>query len=436
MRKSFLALLCMYGLLFAGLFHWHLIADLQNHPANPRYYYMFSRDRGRIYDRNGLILATSTPLEGGVYQRSYATPSLSHVLGYFHQRYGMTGLERLYHEDLSMGRTLLTSLDWNLQQTAEELLQGLNGAVLAIRPSTGEVLALVSSPSLDGNALDANWSDYLDDLRSPFLNRATHGLYPPGSIVKPIIYGAALEKGNVDRFSLWLDEGSLALQNRTIRNSGGKAHGNIDLDQALALSSNVVFAQLALSLGEGLLQDLKAFGLGQEVDFELSNLKGTVPAKIASAYDGAQIGIGQGELLVTPLQMAVVAQTIANDGVMMRPFLVTEVRGGLKMRQITRPRAIGEILPPAVAHALQEAMALAARQGTAQTDLSSSLDYGGKTGTAEMSQGQDHAWFLGFAPSTNPQVAVAVLVERGGSGSAVAAPIGAKLLAAALRMDE
>jgi len=200
----------------------------------------------------------------------------------------MTGLERLYHEDLSMGRTLLTSLDWNLQQTAEELLQGLNGAVLAIRPSTGEVLALVSSPSLDGNALDANWSDYLDDLRSPFLNRATHGLYPPGSIVKPIIYGAALEKGNVDRFSLWLDEGSLALQNRTIRNSGGKAHGNIDLDQALALSSNVVFAQLALSLGEGLLQDLKAFGLGQEVDFELSNLKGTVPAKIASAYDGAQ----------------------------------------------------------------------------------------------------------------------------------------------------
>src|SRR5690554_6941880 len=178
----------MYGLLFAGLFHWHLIADLQNHPANPRYYYMFSRDRGRIYDRNGLILATSTPLEGGVYQRSYATPSLSHVLGYFHQRYGMTGLERLYHEDLSMGRTLLTSLDWNLQQTAEELLQGLNGAVLAIRPSTGEVLALVSSPSLDGNALDANWSDYLDDLRSPFLNRATHGLYPPGSIVKPIIY--------------------------------------------------------------------------------------------------------------------------------------------------------------------------------------------------------------------------------------------------------
>ena len=198
----------------------------------------------------------------------------------------------------------------------------------------------------------------------------------------------------------------------------------------------MVFAQLALSLGEGLLQDLKAFGLGQEVDFELSNLKGTVPAKIASAYDGAQIGIGQGELLVTPLQMAVVAQTIANDGVMMRPFLVTEVRGGLKMRQITRPRAIGEILPPAVAHALQEAMALAARQGTAQTDLSSSLDYGGKTGTAEMSQGQDHAWFLGFAPSTNPQVAVAVLVERGGSGSAVAAPIGAKLLAAALRMDE
>jgi len=254
--------------------------------------------------------------------------------------------------------------------------------------------------------------------------------------VKPILYSATLERSLADRSRLWLDEGSLVLQNRTIRNSGGKAHGNINLDQALAFSSNVVFAQLAISLGEGLLEDLEKFGLGRAADFELNNLSGAVPGKVASQYDAAQLGIGQGDLLVTPLQMAVVAQTVANGGVRMRPFLVAEIRGGLKMRQLTRPQVTGEVCSPAVAAALQGAMVLAAKEGTAQTSLSVSLDYGAKTGTAQTNQGGDHAWFIGFAPSIKPRVAVAVLVEHGGSGSAAAAPIGAKVLAAALAIDE
>ena len=426
----------MYAVLFFSLVYWQVGADIQNHPANPRYYQMFTENRGAIYDRRGVPLAISASLDKGMYTRSYATPSLSHVVGYFHQRYGMTGLERIYHEELIMGRVLVTTLDLELQKVAEEALQGQIGAIVAIKPSSGEILALVSSPGLDGNALDANWSDYLDDLRSPFLNRATHGLYPPGSSVKPILYSATLERSLADRSRLWLDEGSLVLQNRTIRNSGGKAHGNINLDQALAFSSNVVFAQLAISLGEGLLEDLEKFGLGRAADFELNNLSGAVPGKVASQYDAAQLGIGQGDLLVTPLQMAVVAQTVANGGVRMRPFLVAEIRGGLKMRQLTRPQVTGEVCSPAVAAALQGAMVLAAKEGTAQTSLSVSLDYGAKTGTAQTNQGGDHAWFIGFAPSIKPRVAVAVLVEHGGSGSAAAAPIGAKVLAAALAIDE
>lgn len=435
MRKSFLALVTMFGLLFLSLFYWQICADIQDHPANPRYYQMFKEDRGVIYDRRGVPLAASTS-DGTIFARNYAAPSLCHVVGYFHQRYGMTGLERRYHEDLSQGRSLITTLDLDVQKVAEQALAGKQGAVVVVKPTSGEVLALVSSPGVDGNALDANWSNYLGDERSPFLNRATHGLYPPGSVVKPIVYGAALGEGLVERNQIWHDHGSMVLENRTISNYGGKAHGSITTDQALAVSSNVVFAQLAMSLGDRLIEEFRRFGFGMDVGFDLQNLGGYLPAKITSAYDAAQLGIGQGELLVTPLQMASVVSTIANGGVLMRPFVVQEVRGGLKMRQITRPQSISQVLPGSQARDVQEAMVLAAREGTAQTSLPLSLDYGGKTGTAQTGSGADHAWFIGFAPTERPQVAVAVLVEQGGSGSRVAVPIGVTVMDAALRVDE
>ena len=435
MRRSFLALSILYGIIFVSLTYWQVFADLQSHPANPRYYQMFEEDRGVIYDRKGVPLAKSQSI-GGTYARTYQEASLSHSIGYFHPRYGMTGLERLYHEDLSLGRSLITTLDLELQHVAAQALGTQMGAVVVMKPSTGEVLALVSTPSVDGNALDANWSDYLSDERSPFLNRATQGLYPPGSTVKPVVYGAALCEQLVGRTELWEDQGSLLLQNRSINNSGGKAYGSITTDRALALSSNVVFAQLAISLGDRLLEEFRAFGLGREVPFELQNLRGHCPVNVVSDYDAAQMGMGQGELLVTPLQMAVLVSTIANDGVMMQPFVAKELRGGLRMRQITRPLGITQVWPASIAKDLKEAMTLAAREGTAQSNLGASLDYGGKTGTSQMAQGRDHAWFIGFAPTTKPEVVVAVLVEHGGSGSQVAVPIGTKVLITALGLDE
>jgi len=435
MRKTFIVLVLMYGVIFGSLFYWQLCGDLHNHPANPRYYAMFKTDRGVIFDRSGIPLATSME-DGEVYTRRYAATSLSHVLGYFHQRYGMTGLERLYHEDLSMGRSMITTLDLGLQKTAEDAMQGKTGAIVVVRPATGEILALVSSPMVDGNVLDDNWPDYLVDKRSPFMNRVTHGLYPPGSVVKPIVYAAALQDGLVDDKQVWQDDGVLILQNRTISNSGGRAHGRITTDEALALSSNVVFAQLAIALGDRLLDAYELFGLGHEIRFELQSLGGFVPAKVASDYDAAQLGIGQGSILVTPLQMALVASSIANGGEMMQPYVVQELRGGLKMRQITRPRVAGQVMPSSIARDLQEAMVLAAREGTAQSRVSGGVSYGGKTGTAQTGHGGDHAWFIGFAPAESPTVAVAVLVEQGGSGSEVAVPIGVTVLREALGIDE
>lgn len=435
MRRSFLVLALLYCLLLGGAFYWQLCADLGEHPANPRYYLVFQQDRGPIFDRQGKALAYSEALESG-YRRSYTSPSLSHVVGYFHERYGMTGLERLYHGELSAGRSLFTTLDLELQKAAEELLGKAAGAVVALHPATGQILALVSAPYVDGGALDEHWPDYRADVRSPFLNRATHGLYPPGSVVKPLVYGAALAESQAEPDQRWPDGGAWQLPGGTIRNYGGRAHGEITLDQALAQSSNVVFAQLAVELGDKLLEYYRLWGLGQEVQFELANLAGFVPEGTSSQYHTAQLGIGQGELLVTPLQMAQVACALANGGVLLRPYLVHEVRGGLRMRQITRPQVLGQALPPALAEKIKGAMVLAAQEGTARTELSGEFAYGGKTGTAQMGSGPDHAWFIGFAPPEAPQVAVAVVIEHGGTGAQAAAPLGVELMRRAVQRSE
>lgn len=422
-------------MILASMFFWQVCADLQEHPANPRYYLMFQEERGTIYDRNGNALAVSI-LDNDGYIRQYTTPSLSHTVGYFHQRYGITGLERLYHEELLAGRSVFTTLDLELQKFVAEVLGDRVGAIVALNPTTGEILALVSSPGINANALEDNWPNYLADLRSPFLNRATQGLYPPGSVVKPIVYAAALQEELVTPGETWQDDGSLSLENRTISNYGQRALGSINLDEALAYSSNVVFAQLAISLQDNLIEYLRDFGLGYEVDFELRNSEGYVPNKVTSDYDAAQLGMGQGELLVTPLQMAMVASTIANRGVMLRPYLTQEIRGGLKLRQITRPQTLSGLLPVNIALDLRDAMVLAAQKGTAQTAWGEIMNYAGKTGTSQTSAGVDHAWFIGFAPSDLPQVAVAVIVEHGGAGGLVAAPLGGEVMFRALQLGK
>lgn len=435
MRKSFLTIACLYGMMLVSAFYWQLCSDIDSHPANPRYYLVFQRERGTIFDRQGRPLAYSSTGEQG-YRRTYAAPSLSHVVGYFHERYGVTGLEQLFHAELSAGRSVFTTLDLDLQKKAEELLGGSTGALVAVRPASGEILALVSQPCLDGNALEENWAAYLADVRSPFLNRVTHGLYPPGSVVKTIVLAAAAVEEAAELEDKWDDGGTLDLVGGTVRNFRGRAHGEISLAQALAVSSNVVFGQLAGELGEKLLSYFRLFGLGQPVGCELSNQAGLVPESIASPYHAAQLGIGQGELLVTPLQMAQVACALANRGVLMRPYLVQEVRGGWRLRQITRPQIVGQAVPAWVAELVKAAMALTAREGTARVERAANLDYAGKTGTAQLGSAPDHAWFIGFAPTDAPQIAVAVVVEHGGTGAHAAAPIGVELMLHAVQMSE
>lgn len=432
MRKCFFGILLGYGIMLCGLFYWHLFADLGEHPANPRYYLVFSQPRGSFLDRNGFVLAASEVMEDGTRARKYTIPSLSHVIGYFHSRYGITGLEKTYHSGLMGGQTVWTTIDLGIQRLVEEAFAGYTGAVIVIKPSTGEVLALLSSPYLDGNQLDKKWTTYREDVRSPFLNRVTQGLYPPGSAVKPIVYGTALIEDVARAEQLWVDKGVVQLVDREIANYGALPLGTLTTEEALAQSSNVVFAQLAAALGTRLLSAYDRCGLGRALPFDLPNRGGYLPDQAYSDYGYAQLGIGQGELLVTPLQMGVLVAAIANRGTMMAPYLIRELRGGFRLRQITRPRSLGQVLPERTAILVRDAMVLAVQNGTAQTANITGVSVAAKTGTAQNPHGQDHAWFIGFAPSIDPQLAIAVVVEQGGVGGTTAAPIGGTILKGAL----
>lgn len=434
-RNWFLGVVAGYVIILGGLFYWHLCADLAQHSANPRYYQMFKEPRGPILDRLGAELAVTLGPEDD-YRRDYAAPSLCHVVGYFHLRYGMTCLERIYHEDLLAGRSVQTTIDLDVQLMAEKIMDGRVGAAVVIIPATGEILALVSSPWLDANSLAENWSDYMDDVRSPFLNRATQGLYPPGSVIKPVVYGAALEKQLVRAEQTWDDKGSFTVDGRVVQNFGGRSLGSITTGEALALSSNAIFAELAVQLGDDLLDYYHLFQLGSEPLVELGGKGGFVPQRAYSDYNRALLGIGQGELLVTPLQMAVVAAALANRGEMMRPYLVQQLRGGFRLRQITRPLSIARVLGERVSVEVRAAMVLAVLSGTARDVYNENVQLAAKTGTAQAGSEGDHSWFIGFAPSLMPQIAVAVLVEHGGTGSAVAAPLGAAIIEETLQIWE
>jgi peptidoglycan glycosyltransferase len=430
-RKSFTAILSGFFLILAGLIYWQVIADLSDHPLNPRRYDVFRQPRGAILDRWGTPLAC-TVRQNGDYVRVYACPSLSHVTGYFHQRYGMTGLERTYNSSLAQGQEVHTTIDLALQQKLEALMEGRVGAAIAMNPKTGEVLALLSSPYVDPNKLDEFWSDYAADPRSPFVNRATRGQYPPGSAVKPFVLAAALADRITFPEERWQDSGRVVLSGRTISNFQSQGWGSLTSLEALANSSNVVFAQLAAKLGPRLLDTLRQCGLGEALPFPLGSAAGKLPPAEQSAYGWGQIGIGQGSLLVTPLQMAAAVSAIANGGQLMRPYLVEEVRGGWRLPRLQRPVVYSQAVPQWTAAAVREGMVLAVQQGTAKGAALPGVIAAGKTGTAETLTGDDHAWFIGFAPAHDPRIAVAVVLEHGGLASETAAPLGGLVMQAAL----
>jgi len=412
--------------------------------------------RGSILDRNGVVLANSTS-DGKKQERVYPFGGLySQVIGYNSRAYGKSLLEAQYNNDLlnisglapvlnlknkltgdqKTGNNLYLTLDNNLQVKANQLMGDRNGAVVVMRPKTGEILAMVSKPDFDPNssALAQKWQEMVESSASPFLPRATQGLYTPGSTFKVITVAAALENGMENR--KFDDSGSIVIDGNTIKNFEGHAYGALDLKSALAMSSNVAFAQIGVDIGEKNMKDITArAGMNKEIPFDIPVNSSRFPYKSMSKADLAAVGMGQGKLQVTPLYMVMVASGIANNGIMMKPYLVDRVVSvSNNTLKTTKPIAFSQVMTSETAAKVKSMMQYVVEAGTGQSASIQGVTVAGKTGTAEneltgKEKNKEHAWFICFSPVNDPQVAVAVALEYSGStGGDIAAPIARELM--------
>jgi peptidoglycan glycosyltransferase len=452
--------LVAYALLFVRQLYVGLVEGprLAQNPHNPRAA-LLAPYRGEIVARDGTVLARSTA-RGRVYPLGAAA---AHAVGYASARYGTSGIEAAFDSELAphpvandpfaeigrlihggqavpavRGATVVTTIDPAVQRALYDALSNYSRAAgVVLDPRTGEVLALASVPSFDPGELDTNFARISADSQSPLLDRATDGLYPPGSTFKIVIAGAALDAGVVTPDSTFQDDGGLPVGSFVVHDDEGEATGTQDLAGAFALSSNVDFAQIALRLGgDRLLDELSRWGIGNSVDFTLPVARDRVPAK-GELTPGvlAQLGFGQADLLVTPLRMALVGATIAAGGSEPRPYLVRALRESGVARPVGEPYVLATPLSSDTAAQVASMMVDVVQHGTGRAAALPNVQVAGKTGTATVSNGRSHAWFVAFAPADAPRVAVAIVVENAGYGGAVAAPIARRVIAAALASE-
>jgi peptidoglycan glycosyltransferase len=428
--------------------------------------------RGAIYDRDGVALAR-TVFEDGVARRVYPERAAGEVTGYFSPLlYGSSGLEASWDDELA-GRTggnpfaraleelrglpprgldLHLTLDAELQRLAHAALGERTGAAVLLDIETGAVLTLASTPSFDPNALvvvtegdrepaQATFGGLTSDPRAPLVQRATSGLYPPGSTFKTITAAAAIDRGMAGPDTIYEDAGELTIAGHTLveQNRPNDQQTLWSLTESLAWSLNVVFAQIGLQLGgDTLAEAARGWGWESDIPFDLpveASRVSVTPGFLDEPVAVAETAFGQGELLTTPLQMALVAAGIGNDGEMMRPYLVARLAepDGKLVRE-TSPSGWRRGTGPEAAQQTAEMMVYAVENGALGTAFTPGYTMGGKTGTAETGNGDPHAWFIGFIglPGEEPRYAVAIIVEAGGGGGQVALPIGRDLLVAAM----
>ncbi len=334
------------------------------------------------------------------------------------------------------------------QRVALEGLAGRPGAVVALDVNTGEVLVMASTPSFDPNAVDrpATFTALNRDESAPLLNRATQGLYPPGSTFKVVTAAAALDSGRYTPGSAVDGRNGKVISGVPLNNFGGASFGFISLTDALTQSVNTVWAEVGVKLGRRTMRDyMERFGFYADppLDYPDDQMSasgvrkgGRLVPMTSDAVDVGRVAIGQGDLLASPLQMAMVASAVANDGTLMRPTLTDRVvdRDGRTVERI-EPEELSEVMRPATAKTVGDMMASVVREGTGTAAALDGVDVAGKTGTAEIivAQNVNQPWFIGFAPRESPRIAVAVTIERStGTGGEVAAPIAKRVMEALL----
>ncbi len=405
--------------------------------------------RGTIYDASGEVLALSKMEDGQ--KRIYPFKErYAHLIGYNSVTYDRTGLEASFNKKLvetnpmdeianfftnqkkaPEGADLYLTIDNRMTALAGELMAGKNGSVIAIVPKTGEVLCMYSNPTFDPNesALRAEFSNLVARDDAPFVARCTQGLYAPGSTFKIITAAAAIESGIDEDVT---DAGSLMVDGYEIKNYEGKKLGTIDTKTGFAKSSNVMFASYGVAMGETMLKDVaKRFGIGEKIPFDIATNKSlfNYPDGM-SKTDLAACGIGQGKLLVTPLNMALVAAGIANDGVIMSPYIVEKAafNGGRKIYS-AEPKVWKTAVSKSVADIIGEYMVECVNAGTGTGAQIEGIQVAGKTGTAENEkEGKEHAWFVCYAPADDPKIAICVMQEYTGKTGSSCTPIARELI--------
>jgi peptidoglycan glycosyltransferase len=416
----------------------------RRHPLNHRDALRLAQiKQGTIRDSTRTVLAETRRGEGG-FQRTYPEGrAFCQLLGYQSVKLGAAGLQKRYADELvgadglespfaqlwrdeKAGHDLTLTLNASAQKVAAEALEGRNGAVVALDPRSGEVLVMASSPMFDPNFVDDAWELIRKDPAAPLLNRCIQGQYPPGSAIKILTAAAALDAGVATPETKFRCEGRFKVDGAEVVCHRTSGHGLVDMSKALAVSCNVYFAKLGLELGaERLEKAARAFGFGTRIEFDLPVTVSSIGVS-ASANRAAlaEAAFGQGKVIVTPLQMALIAAAIGNEGRMMAPRVLRSVESpeGRVLRETT-PRELGRPVSAATAQTVKDLMVGVVEHGTGAVVQSRHVQIAGKTGSAENPHGEPHAWFVALAPADAPTVAVAVIVENAGRGGEVAGPI-------------
>jgi peptidoglycan glycosyltransferase len=476
----------LYGLLlllFAALVgftsYWAVFdADnLKDNPQNRRPLIAEQTvERGIIQTADGVTIARSFPVGGGkdpVYVREYPEGALfGHPVGYSFIEVGRSGIERSENRFLAgernefssiideirgvpqEGDDLTLTIDAETQGVATQALEsaiastpgasGNGGSVVALEPSTGAVLAMASVPGFDPNLVknSATFKDLNRDESAPLVNRPTQSTYEPGSTMKVLTASAALDSGEFNPDTVLSGASPQDIGGVPLENAGGEQFGDIDMTTALTNSVNVYFAQVGERLGnETMFKYMDRFGFNRDPELGYPDSQ-MAPSGVYSegsllgagaAIDIGRVAIGQERLLVTPLQMAEVAATIANRGVLMRPTFVQEVTDpdGRTVQKLD-PHEQSTVVSEETASVVTGMMTSVTEEGTAAGLTVGGLPFAGKTGTAEIDPetGINRPWFIGFAPADDPQVAVAVMLERCQScfGGTVAGPIATQVM--------
>jgi peptidoglycan glycosyltransferase len=505
-RRLGLYLLLSFALISGGLSYWQIIEapQLAARSDNPEVIAARrSALRGTIFDARGEVLASSV-VKDGLSRRTYVDPAFSHVIGYASLRYGTTALERAWDDVLTgrrdpnplrdvfndvLGRDpepkdLALTIDQRLQDFAAAQLGKDVGAVVALDPASGAILAMVSTPSFDATPISGDSTSAVGAMEkiqaaanNPLVDRSRQGQYPPGSIMKVFTAAAALDAGAITPSTTFKDQPKQETDGFVVDGFRITEHDLSpvkpalwDLSPALQVSSNIFFAHVGLELGaDAFLDYAQRFGFCQRRQVGPDGRALPVdPSYVTAPDDGrcsdftdrvelASAAFGQAKVVTTPMQMALLAASIANDGVMPQPFVVRDVlahapdstKGPVKTSLEHNAggggsRVVSSETAAQVRSAMVDAVEgklgkLYAGQGDASRYGASGVVTAGKTGTAQRSAGQaPHSWFIGFAPAGNgasPGIAVAVLVEGGGAGSGKAAPIGGKVMAEWLRLQ-